>query len=249
MCQHKNPALVVAILPHSCSLRIGNTEACSAEDPGAKEFVREVDTAETLDLVVLAPEIASDIKTALPARVAVGATAEDAVSAHRLKKPATLHRPRISARAAPFVPRSFASARPTPIGQLTNAASTKDSEAAKDIVEVVDITAEVEEAADEDAQVRPSNDVRRNENEETKGALTEGTESPELTVDNGRPGPGETTTEPNISSSDLLVFWGLTYDDPVEVVPPPTRNWLISFLTSRFSYIKSYGYAGTDISG
>jgi hypothetical protein len=237
-CQHENPALIIAILPHSCSLRIGNTEACSVEDPGAKEFVREVDTAETLDLVVLEPEVDLNIKPTLPERVAVGATAEDAASAHRLKRHALLHKPRISARAAPFVPRSFVSARPTPIGQPLYF-TPNDSEVTKYVVKVVDIVAEVEGAADEDARVSPSNGVQPNESEEIEAAGTKRIGPPELTVGNERSGLGETTAEPERSRSDLLLFWSLTSDGPVEVVPPPTRNRLISFLTSRFSYIRS----------
>ncbi|KAI0451394.1 hypothetical protein F5B21DRAFT_487400 [Xylaria acuta] len=66
-CQHETPSVVVAKLPHAC--KAGKTEACGAVDPALLAFVREVDTAERLDLTILRGIPRDEIDTALPKRV------------------------------------------------------------------------------------------------------------------------------------------------------------------------------------
>ncbi|KAI0397848.1 hypothetical protein F5Y17DRAFT_413760 [Xylariaceae sp. FL0594] len=219
-CPHRNPALVVAVLPHSCGLRIGNTAASSSEDPGAKEFVREIDTAETLDLVVVEPATDGNGMTSLPDRVAAGATAEIAASAFRRERSAALHRPCISAKAHPFVPRFFGNVRPTPIRPPVLADPTRIAE----------------------VEAERSNDAHQKESEEINEGVTEEVERPEVTtISNGQPEPTERPAEPmEPSTGDLLMFWGMASEEPAEVVPPPpTQNWLLSMLTSKLNYARA----------
>ncbi|KAI1824088.1 hypothetical protein F4861DRAFT_539403 [Xylaria intraflava] len=74
-CQHEKPTLVVARIPHACKAgspseyNPGESDRCRAEDPGAKQFAREVDTAERLELLVLDDCARADLDAALPARV------------------------------------------------------------------------------------------------------------------------------------------------------------------------------------
>ncbi|KAI3319569.1 hypothetical protein HD806DRAFT_548133 [Xylariaceae sp. AK1471] len=135
-CQHKNPAVVLAMLPHSCNSQIGNSEACATEDPGAREFVREADTAERLDLVVLDNCPQSDINTTLPAKVDVASTIDDVVSQYQRDKSRRRHKKAISATAAPFVPglkaRVAALPSPRPIGEILELAHETRNETETD---------------------------------------------------------------------------------------------------------------------
>jgi hypothetical protein len=86
-------------------------DACRAQDPGAKKFVREVDTAERLDLVVLdnvPPQ--PDFNTALPAKFDVESKIEYLISQYKQKK--ISFKKTISAKAVPFVPGLNARANP-----------------------------------------------------------------------------------------------------------------------------------------
>lgn len=105
-CQHETPSVIIAKLPHSCKAELGNTEACYAEDPASKEFVREVDTAERLDLATIRiPSV--EVDTALPERIDGNFTAGQIA----LKASVTQRNPpAFSADALPFVPRSFSTA-------------------------------------------------------------------------------------------------------------------------------------------
>ncbi|GAP90387.1 hypothetical protein SAMD00023353_4900430 [Rosellinia necatrix] len=121
-CRHEKPELVVAKLPLACGSRIGGSAACGAEDPGAREFVREVDTAERLELVVLSDPAALPtsssgdgaaaavaVADALPAKVDGEFTVSQVVSG---AKPARTKK--FSPTAAPFVPGSWAGVSPPP---------------------------------------------------------------------------------------------------------------------------------------
>ncbi|KAI1187571.1 hypothetical protein F5B17DRAFT_315699 [Nemania serpens] len=104
-CQHENPALLVAKLPHACRLRIGNSEACGAEDPGAKEFIREVDTAERLELAVVAGVAKEAIDHALPGKVEGEFTAHTVASKYQRRRSSGII---LKPTAAPFIPRPVA---------------------------------------------------------------------------------------------------------------------------------------------
>ncbi|KAI1206104.1 uncharacterized protein F4807DRAFT_245648 [Annulohypoxylon truncatum] len=64
-CQHEASTLVVANLPFACGSKQGRSEACKIEDKAKKEFVREVDTADKLENIVVLPECTKDDITAL----------------------------------------------------------------------------------------------------------------------------------------------------------------------------------------
>ncbi|KAI3330306.1 hypothetical protein F4824DRAFT_341570 [Ustulina deusta] len=101
-CRHEKPALVVAKLPLACGRRLGNSKACGVEDPSAKEFVREVDTAERLELVVSEDFKQDTIHNALPGKVEGGFTVDEVVAkSQRAEKCRSI----FSATATPFVPR------------------------------------------------------------------------------------------------------------------------------------------------
>ncbi|KAI0967145.1 hypothetical protein F4678DRAFT_253175 [Xylaria arbuscula] len=102
-CQHEKPTVVVAKLPHACKHLIGDSEACAAEDLGAKEFVREVDTAERLELAVSKELDQDEIDDILPQKMEGTFTVDEVVP-----KSLRIERPRstFSAMAAPFVPRT-----------------------------------------------------------------------------------------------------------------------------------------------
>ncbi|KAI0418784.1 hypothetical protein F5X98DRAFT_109767 [Xylaria grammica] len=102
-CRHENPSLVTAKIPHSCGRSIGNSEACGAEDPGKKEFVREVDTAERLELVVSGGVEQDKICNVLPGKVEGAFTIDQVVSKSQRDEK---RKSAFSATAAPFVPRS-----------------------------------------------------------------------------------------------------------------------------------------------
>ncbi|TGJ82506.1 hypothetical protein E0Z10_g6270 [Xylaria hypoxylon] len=102
-CPHKNPSLLTAKLPHACGGRIGGSEACGAEDPGAKEFFREVDTAERLDLVVSGGVKQDKIHNILPGKVEGAFTIDQVIS--KLRRDGKC-RSALSPTATPFYPRS-----------------------------------------------------------------------------------------------------------------------------------------------
>ncbi|KAI2641338.1 hypothetical protein GGS21DRAFT_547707 [Xylaria nigripes] len=111
VCQHEKPTIVVAKLPFACQARSdaasvpGETDRCRIEDPGVKKFVREVDTAESLDLLVLDDCPGTDLNTALPLKVRYPFTLVDVL--HRRNELKGLNSSKgLSARAVEFVPTS-----------------------------------------------------------------------------------------------------------------------------------------------
>ncbi|KAI0429458.1 hypothetical protein F5Y09DRAFT_356940 [Xylaria sp. FL1042] len=103
LCRHEEPALVVAKLPHACEQCIGNGKVCDAKDLSATtEFVREVDTAEQLELVVSKRFNQVNIHDCLPKKVEGTFTVDKIVS--KLCRDGKC-RSTLSATAAPFVPR------------------------------------------------------------------------------------------------------------------------------------------------
>ncbi|KAI0114307.1 hypothetical protein GGR51DRAFT_439770 [Nemania sp. FL0031] len=104
-CKHETPEMIVAKLPHACKRQLGTSEACGAEDPGTKEFVREVDTAERLDLAVLDSLEKEVIDTALPDKVEGEFTVDEVLSRSKSCKKKK-SRSTFSATATPFVPQS-----------------------------------------------------------------------------------------------------------------------------------------------
>ncbi|KAJ2973282.1 hypothetical protein NUW58_g8975 [Xylaria curta] len=78
------------------------TEACTAEDPGARKFVREADTALPLELAKLGGILRDDIDASLPKKMESSFTAAQVA----LKDSIVNGKRRFSPNAAPFVPRS-----------------------------------------------------------------------------------------------------------------------------------------------
>ncbi|KAI0880516.1 uncharacterized protein GGS22DRAFT_197445 [Annulohypoxylon maeteangense] len=64
-CQHEASNLVVGGLPFACGSQQGRSEACKVEDKAKKEFVREVDTADKLQELMVLPECTKEDITAL----------------------------------------------------------------------------------------------------------------------------------------------------------------------------------------
>ncbi|KAI0804213.1 hypothetical protein GGR55DRAFT_681811 [Xylaria sp. FL0064] len=101
-CRHEKPALIVAKLPHACKRCLSNLKACGAEDLSMKQFVREVDTAEQLELVVSKRLNQDNIQDCLPQKIE-GTFTVDKVVSKSLRDGKC--RSTLSATAAPFVPR------------------------------------------------------------------------------------------------------------------------------------------------
>ncbi|KAI1747164.1 hypothetical protein F4782DRAFT_535690 [Xylaria castorea] len=121
-CRHETPSVVLAKLPHAC--KTGKTEACVAVDPALLEFVREVDTAERLDLVILSDIPRDEINTTLPERVD-GEFTVGQIAARYLNR--RRNPPAFSPDIAPFVPRScVAASLPTPASVRGDVMALKD---------------------------------------------------------------------------------------------------------------------------
>ncbi|TRX93626.1 hypothetical protein FHL15_005598 [Xylaria flabelliformis] len=102
-CRHETPSVIIAKLPHA------------SVDPASLEFVREVDTAERIDLAILG-NIPQDEIDSLPERVDGTFTAAQVASRWRARQKALLT---FSPDAVPFVPKSYAAApTPTPASEL-----------------------------------------------------------------------------------------------------------------------------------
>ncbi|KAI1294337.1 hypothetical protein F5Y03DRAFT_318314 [Xylaria venustula] len=100
-CKHEKPTMVIAKLPHACGHLVGDSEACGVADLGAKEFVREVDTAERLEIVVSKEIDQDEIDDVLPQKMDSAFAVDEVVpSSLRIERP----RSTFSATAAPFVP-------------------------------------------------------------------------------------------------------------------------------------------------
>ncbi|KAI1813606.1 hypothetical protein GGS20DRAFT_472847 [Poronia punctata] len=242
LCRHATPNIVVAILPHSCSLRIGNTEACSAEDPGAHEFVREVDTAEALDLVVIGPESVSDFITLLPERIDVAINAEN-VSSQYIQRRRAMRRPRISARAEPFVPCSSGSAPTVAVHPVVDVARLKANDAGEGIFNSNETDIAVNGTKNEEALDGPSEEVQEKESQDEEGAAVKLSTSPEIASEDNQYERGCATKQHEDAYTELLTFWALEKDERTEQGPRPAptpetaKGWAITSLVSRFGRI------------
>ncbi|KAI1800806.1 hypothetical protein F4811DRAFT_494760 [Daldinia bambusicola] len=66
-CQHTKSTIVLGELPFSCGSYPGRSAACGVEDPAKREFVREVDTAERLEKLLVLPNCTrADIDDLIP---------------------------------------------------------------------------------------------------------------------------------------------------------------------------------------
>ncbi|KAI8957178.1 hypothetical protein F5Y11DRAFT_352823 [Daldinia sp. FL1419] len=66
-CQHTTSTVLLGELPFACGLYPGRSPACSIEDPAKKEFVREVDTADRLEKLLILPNCTqADIDALIP---------------------------------------------------------------------------------------------------------------------------------------------------------------------------------------
>ncbi|KAJ8107903.1 hypothetical protein ONZ43_g6586 [Nemania bipapillata] len=115
-CGCRKPEPVYCCQPPDSSSGSGKTNpckslACGAQDPGAKEFIREVDTAERLELAVLSPREGNHAAIVggpqkdgveLPCKVEGEFTVNDVVSKSRSRNKKT--KKVFSATATPFVP-------------------------------------------------------------------------------------------------------------------------------------------------
>ncbi|KAI0164589.1 hypothetical protein GGR57DRAFT_204555 [Xylariaceae sp. FL1272] len=101
ICKHPSPTIHIARLPNSCHGELGSTPACYEQDPGTTEFVRECDTAESLDLVKLDDYPYPAARAALPLRAK---SLDEVVKHYHLKRG---KQSGYSANAAVFVPASL----------------------------------------------------------------------------------------------------------------------------------------------
>ncbi|KAI2776308.1 hypothetical protein F4815DRAFT_485114 [Daldinia loculata] len=66
-CQHTKSTVLLGELPFACGSYPGRSTACSLEDPARREFVREVDTADRLDKLLVLPDCTrADIDILIP---------------------------------------------------------------------------------------------------------------------------------------------------------------------------------------
>ncbi|KAI1346086.1 hypothetical protein F5Y01DRAFT_320119 [Xylaria sp. FL0043] len=122
-CRHEEPALIVAKHPHPCKRCLGNSKARGTEDLSTKQFVREVDTAEQLELVVSKRLNQDNIQDCLPQKIKGNFTVDKVVSKSLRDGKC---RSTLSATAAPFVPRLEACGTAT--GNAAAAAGTNRAE-------------------------------------------------------------------------------------------------------------------------
>ncbi|KAI1653810.1 hypothetical protein F4813DRAFT_246558 [Daldinia decipiens] len=66
-CQHTKSTVLLGELPFACGSYPGRSAVCSVEDPAKREFVREVDTADRLDKLLVLPDCTkADIDILIP---------------------------------------------------------------------------------------------------------------------------------------------------------------------------------------
>ncbi|KAI0134888.1 hypothetical protein F4814DRAFT_454291 [Daldinia grandis] len=66
-CQHTKSTVLLGELPFACGSYPGRSAACSVEDPAKRGFVREVDTADRLDKLLILPDCTrADIDILIP---------------------------------------------------------------------------------------------------------------------------------------------------------------------------------------
>ncbi|KAI1463846.1 uncharacterized protein F4812DRAFT_468481 [Daldinia caldariorum] len=66
-CQHTRSTVVLGELPFACGSYPGRSAACGTEDPAKREFVREVDTADRLEKLLVLPDCTrADIDDLIP---------------------------------------------------------------------------------------------------------------------------------------------------------------------------------------
>ncbi|KAI0438609.1 hypothetical protein F4803DRAFT_85922 [Xylaria telfairii] len=247
-CQHKTPSVIIAKLPHSCKAEIGNTEACRAEDPAAKEFVREVDTAERLDLATFhIPSV--DVDKTLPKRIDGDFTAgQVALRALTTRKNPPTFRPD----ALPFVPRSTAPIDPHDVGNTFTDSTKKDighaekdgkgqpdgksvqsdgvtgEETVRETTQPEEVTqpddGESSEGSDEffDIETPPTSEYAASESTTSRAEQTVASlEEPEPRVESGS------------SYDDMMMLWALE-DDQAARQTTKTYSWSISSLLGSF---------------
>ncbi|KAI0467644.1 hypothetical protein F4859DRAFT_517809 [Xylaria cf. heliscus] len=231
-CQHKTSSVVIAKLPHSCKAKLGKTEACHAEDPATREFVREVDTAERLDLAIIGiPH--DEIDKAFPMRVdgefTVGQVAIRYLIRRRENSPA------LPPDVTPSVLRSCAPASiPVPASlqndmkvfqTSSDAVSNRLSDNTKE--EATKHEGGNSEGANEffDAEPLPRT---------AEYVVDESSSRAEHTV---KPEEPESST-PVADYDDMMMFWALDDDKAVHQTAK-TSGWGISSLLGKFSNRRS----------
>jgi hypothetical protein len=216
--------------------------------------VREADTAERLDLVVLDECPRSDIDTVLPAKVEATFTVDNVVSRYRQERSRRKYNKVISATAAPFVPslKARVTALPSPqtIGEVLEVAHDKPSgiRTDKEVVPIRDTVAIVEQDRLSYSEHRKESHqkdclligemVSREvtqilEPESDASENSDGFYAPELPVSTPTTTVNNEETNHEGSYDDLLTFWALD-DDANEPNPRNTGYWGISSFLGRF---------------
>ncbi|KAI1420198.1 hypothetical protein F5Y12DRAFT_774130 [Xylaria sp. FL1777] len=260
-CQHEEPTLLVAKLPHAC-------KACGVEDLGAKEFVREVDTAERLELIVSERFKQDKIQNILPNKVEDTFTVDEIIS--KLRRGGRC-RSTFSAKAAPFVPRFKEGGilmGSTMAGDCVETAYKNFSETTRNmLVDDAKVTAEQARGDQQNEKNGSWQDVLAEEmicNKTTRytkpghsdddGRASEKFHGVELSV----PSPEHKVPDDKLDSSflpaehtvknesrkstvehqnsyeDLMVFWAMD-DSKAELKPTRTCYWAITSLLGRFN--------------
>ncbi|KAF2966575.1 hypothetical protein GQX73_g7015 [Xylaria multiplex] len=255
-CLHENPTLLTAKLPHSCNRVLGTSEACGAEDPNKKEFVREVDTAGRLELVMSTGIQRDNIRNALPKKVQ-GAFTIDQVAPKSKQDGNGKRKSTFSPTATPFIPRLAPGSTTAKEGSvdipygdgakavgdasIDNAEMDTDEGALEEHEEyeksekrqhnsskLVDEAAHAEAIPDTHEEENEFVDIDLKEHE----VETQATES--AVEDVGETKEPESTTQPEDPYDETMRFYGAPDD---EKKPKPTRTcyWAIAAVFGRFT--------------
>ncbi|KAI0856831.1 hypothetical protein F4860DRAFT_518493 [Xylaria cubensis] len=261
-CRHETPSVIIAKLPHAC--KTGKTEACTAVDPASLEFVREVDTAERIDLAILG-NIPQDEIDSLPERVDGAFTAAQIASRWRARRKALLT---FSPNATPFVPKSYTTAAiRTPASELGDVTTPEDQsdtvgnipvDSAKEGIDGAERDEEcqqdtesekpqsdppviVEEMVCEEV-ARPNDDDDDNDSEcseeffdTEKDAASESSVSRADNTPKPEEQPGSSTlAKDTISYDEMMLFWGLVSNETASQTNKAS-SWGISSLLGKFT--------------
>ncbi|KAI0542573.1 hypothetical protein GGR58DRAFT_254238 [Xylaria digitata] len=262
-CTHENPTLLTAKLPHSCNRLLGSSEACGAEDPAKKEFVREVDTAERLELVMSTGIQRDNIHNVLPKKVNGDFTIDQVAPKpkHDEKRKSTF-----SPTAEPFVPRSAPGSTAAKEGN----ADTACGDGAKTVSDTSVDNAEVdadggvseERGEEEKSEKRQNNSsklveaIRAEPTPDTNGEddefidielddiivykgetqVTEPDTPPDTSAaeDTSETKEPESTTQPEDPYDEMMRYYGAPED---KKKPKPTRTcyWAVATIFGRFT--------------
>ncbi|KAI1738722.1 hypothetical protein F4680DRAFT_449836 [Xylaria scruposa] len=260
-CRHETPSVIIAKLPHAC--KTGKTEACTAVDPALLEFVREVDTAERIDIATLG-DIPQDEIDSLPERVDGAFTAAQVAFRWRARPKMP---PAFSPDAVPFVPKSYTTAPiPTPPSMLGDETTLEDQSdtvgnilvdhSAEDDKDID--SAERDEECEKDTESKKLQDdppviaeetvceeVAQPEDDDSEcseeffdteqSAASESSISrAEYTPEPEEPGSSTLVTD-TISYDEMMLFWALIDNKTAASQTDKASSWGISSLLGKFT--------------